>query len=190
LELNQFEVETIDKPDEEIFRKIINLENSCIPESWRFSEDFYEQELSKPENIKIILRTKDRDKKLIGLVLLEPYNNNLINEMLEDDPELKIVEGSAYYMITIEIDPDYQGMGLSSTLFDAMESEMIVRGSNKLILHARVSNGFSNSLEKRYGDRIINKRRIDRWKYYKPEEPCDYMEIQLEKKYTTDTPTL
>jgi len=175
----EFNTEVLSKLNDRVLQDVLLIEESCVPESWRFpdEEDYYRNELGTKENITILLKTTD--KKVVGFALLEPYDS-AAKEMREDDPELEKIDEPAFYLSIIDIHPDYRKKGGSYEMFDAIMNEMALRGAKRLVLHARVNNNFSNSLKKRFGEKIIKKRNIKKWKYYNYEEPCNYIEIQLD----------
>lgn len=160
--------------DPAVLQTILQILRNSFPEEWIYddAEEYYGRMLRSPKSINILL--KDSERK-VGYLLAIPHND-AVEELKEDDPEMK-EDPSAYYIETVGILPEYRNKKGLPLMLQTLIDECKKRGINKISLHARVSNHLSEIIQKKY--RTAGLRRIREWAYYHFEEPTDYMEIIL-----------
>jgi ribosomal protein S18 acetylase RimI-like enzyme len=123
-------------------------------------------------NINILLT---ENEQMVGYLLAMPHND-AVQELKEDDPDLK-EDPMKYYIETVAVLPEFRRRKGLATMLYKLAEECHKRGTDKVSIHARVSNRLSEIIQNNY--RVIEVRRIERWKYYNCEEPADYIEIIL-----------
>ncbi len=169
-----FTTDIITEVDETLLTDILLINSRSFPSEWEYkdSRNYYERKLMDKKNINIIL--KDNEAR-IGYLLAIPHNDAVM-ELKKDDPEMK-VEKDIYYIETVGILPKFRGRGGASKIFDTLVEECTRRGVFKISMHARVINGFSSIIQRKF--KASNIRRIEKWKYYNFEEPADYVEVSF-----------
>ena len=166
-----------------ILKDVINLENSSFPKEWIYddAEEYYMKMLKDKNNINIFLEDKG---KRIGYILAIPHNN-ILEELKKEDPELK-KDSKKYYVDTIEILPWYRGGKGVFLMIQLLFDECKKKGTKKISMHARVNNGLSRVIQRKYN--AINIRRIEKWPFYNLNEPTDYIEILIKNNEETCKP--
>ncbi len=162
--------------DEQVLQDIIQIQLDSFPAGWAEGGDegdgHFEAMLKAKENVHIFL--KDGQKN-IGYLLAIPHNI-AVEELKDCDPLMRKNPG-AYYIETISILPDHRGQGGWKLLLQTLAGELLKKGVMEITLHARVSNGFSQKVQKEFVAQKI--RTIEKWKYYNYEEPTEYLEVEL-----------
>lgn len=163
--------EVIDFFSEEILEMILDLEKKCFPEEWQYPDarEYYKEVLSDKDNVNLLLIDNGI---VVGYLLGRPLKKE-IEELLEYDPELK--DSNDFYLETIQIFPEYQGRGGSKLLIEKMCYEASKKGFNNFSTHARISNKFNETVLYLFGKNIIQRRKLDKWKYG-GNEPYEYIE--------------
>lgn len=166
--------EVINSFNEGVLNDVMNIKRHSFPEEWQFddAESDFSEKLKDNDNINIFLKSDD---KRVGYLLSIPHNN-AVRELKDDDTEMS-EDNHRYYIYTIGIIPQYRHIGGLSELLKTFVEECKKRGVQKASLHARVKNGLSGSIQKRWA--VTKLRRIDKWKYYAFQEPTDYIEASF-----------
>jgi ribosomal protein S18 acetylase RimI-like enzyme len=180
-------IERILKSDDKIINDIIELEKIVFPPEWQFenASDYFREALDDKRNVVIVARNKG---ELVGFILSKPYDELCNDEELhEADPKFEPKE-DYYYVVTIEIHPKLRdnlsgGRIVLKMLNKFRESIREETGTEKFSMHARVKGGFNSWLKKLFGERVVESRFINEWKYYNFEEPTEYLEIDCSGKH-------
>lgn len=175
--------EVIHTADEKFIKELLAMQDKAYPEGWQYAdaEDYYRKMIQDPENLNIILKEKE---KLIGYILAIPHNNAM-TELKEVDP-LMAEDSERFYIETMEMLPEIQKTLGGGKLFFRMLGKLFAeaekRGIHKFSMHARVSTGLSNSVQRYFGKMMTEVRRIEKWPFYNGDESTDYMLGTYEKK--------
>jgi ribosomal protein S18 acetylase RimI-like enzyme len=166
------EIEMVKEYTPDALHDILMLENKCFPKEWQYVDvaDYYKNILKNKHNINIFLKEKNQ---VIGYVLGVPHNV-IYDELKRFDPFLQ-KKNNYYYIETIQVLPKSQGRGGANKLIIKLCEEANKRGIKDFSIHARMSNKFNDKLKKIFKGRIIDSRKIDKWKFG-GNEPYEYME--------------
>ncbi|OGS22556.1 MAG: hypothetical protein A2252_02985 [Elusimicrobia bacterium RIFOXYA2_FULL_39_19] len=166
-----FQTEFVTNPDKNTVKQIVSINRASFPAGWRPTdeENYYTQMLKDNQNISIFLTIEG---KKIGYLHAIPHNT-AVTELKDDDKLIKNTD-STYYIEIVSILPDYCGKNGFSALVQTLILELQKRNITQISLHARVSNNFSNKIQKKL--KVTKIRRIENWKYYNEQEPTDYIE--------------
>jgi ribosomal protein S18 acetylase RimI-like enzyme len=177
-----FEIEVIHGFDPAVLRDILEINKRSFPLEWAYEdeEQYYSKMLTDARNIHLLL---NYNSKRVGYLLGIPHNEAL-EELRNDDPGMG-TNPQAYYIETVAILPEYQGKKGFSVLFKKLMEECKGKGITTVTMHARVSNGFSEKLQKKFKPIAI--RHISNWPYYNSSEPTDYIEVSLPLAQTGST---
>ena len=132
-----------------------------------------EKILFNPKAVHLILRNSSEE--IVGYITSLPHNesytflSNMDKEMTAQD--------SALYLESMAILPEYRGFKSFTSLINKIFEEGVKSGYKKLTMHARVLNGVTDVLQKRYGAEFI--RRV--YNFYDTDESFDYLELILDK---------
>lgn len=182
----QTRIEIVSAFDEAVYQGILDVKKRSMPADWEYDDaaEYYKEALENPRNISIALR---KGKEMLGYLLAVPHNDIYEDEdVREADPGFS-PDPERYYIETMEIAPELQKtlsggklfFKMLHILFDEAEKRF---GVNKFSMHARVSAGMSEAVRRYFGDMITAVRRIENWRFYKGQEPTDYMEGTYVKK--------
>lgn len=103
----------------------------------------------------------ERDIEVLKSIFENPTNLNLL---LVDSGSRGIVgytlvefkpDGETAYVRRSAVIPAQQGKGYIGKLMDVVESELTTRGIRYLTREAEVRNGYANTVQRQYGDAII-----------------------------------
>jgi|GEM_PF-658402 len=177
-ELDKTHIELIEKPNDELMKKIVETYKKCFPEEWSYpdAEEFFSKLLNKEGNIGILLKDGE---EIAGFALLRPHDD-MVEDIEEPDPELKKDE-NRFYIETLQILPQYQNKGSFTKIVTTIISESKKKHIHKFSFHARVKNKLSENIQRIFGDKITQIRRMDDFYDYGGDEPCDYIEVDLSK---------
>lgn len=145
---------------ESVKKAIIKLEEinwgEKIANDSDFTSEVMESIIKDPKNIVVILRTFV--DKIIGYSIAVP----------DED-----IVGAAYIYST-DIHPSFQGKGLIGKIMKAMEEELRKKGYEFMTRDSAVSNGYADSVERHYGDRVV-----EMYDHESPYGPQRYFKIKL-----------
>ena len=133
--------------------------------------------LEYEDSIKIVVR--DKNGKIFSYLVAAPMVREF--EWLKDyDKELKPEEKFLYLesiAIRLDIKPEKVLPVFLNSLFESARKNNF----EKVVMHARVNNGFSEKMQKFYQAQYF--RRLENW--YNFGEPFDYVEVDLEKYFSS-----
>lgn len=180
-----FKTEVVQGLEENILNEIILVNRASFPPGWVYSDagKYYRSMLSKKDSIHIILKYKG---KTIGYLLAIPHNG-AVAELKNVDPKME-KDPMKYYIETTGILPEYRGKKGFSEMLERLIDECKKRGITKISLHARVTNGLSAIMQRKF--KVTEVRRIEQWRYYNFEEPTDYIEAILSSEKNKNRPIL
>jgi ribosomal protein S18 acetylase RimI-like enzyme len=160
--------------DESIVNTIVRIHRDSFPLGWEYENDkkYYGELIKNGNNIIILL---NEDGKRFGFLLAIPHNDAVLD--LKNYDELMREDAFRYYIETVAILPEYRSKKGFSAMFETLIIELKKRSIQAISLHARVSNNFTKIIQKKL--KVTKIRRIDKWKYYKYDEPTDYIEGNL-----------
>jgi len=166
--------EILNHYDQNTVKEIVSINRGSFPSGWGMSdtEQYYGSMLRNKTNIHIVLN--DAGKKA-GYLLAIPQNN-AVEELKNDDPGMK-KDPQEYYIEIAGILPESRGKKGFSLMLEKLAEECRKKGVNRISLHARISNNLSKIIQKKF--KIVEIRRIEKWRYYNFEEPTDYIEAVL-----------
>lgn len=130
---------------------ILGIEGLCFVVGLAYTENLFAADFSQPRATIILLR--DPSKKIIGYTYALPINADK-PEREEEKDETAIVDSTA-------IDPQYQGKGLVGKLIGELEKELIRKGFRFMERDAAIPNGYADTVQRHYGDRVIESRDHD-----------------------------
>ncbi len=166
-----FKVEVVHVINENFIDDIVRIDQGSCPPSW--PKINFSKILKEENNVRIILKD---DGIIVGYLLAVPHNN--ARKDLENDDPLIREDVLRYYIESVAILPAYRGKDGLSEMLEMLIKELRKKGIYKLSMHARVSNKFSNFIQRKM--KVTQIRKIDGWKYYNYEEPTDYIEATFE----------
>ncbi len=166
-----FEVEIVHSINENLILEIVCIDRDSFPEGWVFSDakEYFSGILKNENCIRVILKN---DEKIVGYLLAIPHN--VARKDLEEDDPLIQEDASKYYIESVAILPAYRGRNGLSEMLRVLIEKLREKGIYKLSMHARVSNKFSDFIQRKM--KVTQIRRIEKWKYYNYQEPTDYIE--------------
>jgi ribosomal protein S18 acetylase RimI-like enzyme len=164
---------TLKRFDPDALRDILYIRRNSFPSEWTYddAEAYYRAMLMSEANIHIFLRD---DGNRIGYLLAIPHND-AVAELKRDDPGME-EDSKRYYIETVAILPEFRGQGGFSKMLRKLTGELGPK-AGKISLHARITNGFSKIMQQKGS--VTKIRRIEQWKYYRYEEPADYLEVEF-----------
>lgn len=166
----KYSVDIVSAIDEDTLSQIKELDDSVMPEKMRYNIEDLRDCFNFENGVKILVR--DEDKNIRGYLIALPKSEEY-EDLHEKDPELLPDDKSLYLESIVIKDGDLKTLiKVLATLREEAEN----RGYKNLSMHARVSEGLSNVLQKRYGAKFF--RRIENW--FDFGEPFDYLEIDLD----------
>ncbi|HAT73601.1 MAG: hypothetical protein US30_C0011G0029 [Candidatus Moranbacteria bacterium GW2011_GWF2_36_839] len=139
--------------------EILKLEKECFPAEWQYedADKYYKKMLGDAENINIFLK----DGKRVAGYILARFHNKEIKELSKYDDKFK--ERKGFYVETIQIFPEFQGIGGAKKLILAVCEEANKRGFDKFSIHARKKNGLNDKIKNIFKDNITDIRNIEKW---------------------------
>lgn len=156
----------------EVMREVIEL--GMKSGTWKDDDrDYYKEQFLNPKNINIVCRNEDG--QIVGYILARPHND-VVQDYLELDYMMKASDVPMFYVDHVNINEIVFGRSLGLKLIDEMIHEAHRRGVEKFSMHCRVINGLSKIIQRKYGDGLKVKRRIECYADCN-DEPFDYMEI-------------
>lgn len=114
---------------------ILRIEKSCF-EGKGYSEETFRKDFSETTTTVVLLR--DSKGRVIGYTYTLPKGK----------PYTANVESTA-------IDPEFQRRGFVGKLIGRLEEELIKRGFKFIERDAAIGNGYADSIQRHYGDRIL-----------------------------------
>jgi ribosomal protein S18 acetylase RimI-like enzyme len=170
----KFKVEIVQNIEDVPIELITNIDRDSFPKGWGFPnpKEYFGEILRNGKNIRILLKTGET---IVGF-LLAVLHNVAMNDLKDDDPLIK-EDANRFYIESAAVLPAFQKRGGFSKLFSTFLKVLKEQGIKRISLHARVSNGLSNFIQKKM--KVTDIRRIDKWKYYNYEEPTDYIEADI-----------
>lgn len=164
-------IEAISGYSEEILGQVLDIERESFPEEIQSSPENLKEILENSDGIHLLAR--DKDEKVVGALLSLRQSQEY--EFLKDyDPDFANDENSLY-VESIAIKPKSRSIEVANGLFKTLVEQAKERHFKKITMHARVSNGLSDVLQKRCGAKFF--KRIENW--YGFGEPFDYLEIEI-----------
>jgi len=169
-------VEIIKEFSTKALKDVLLLEKKCFPKEWQYAgvAEYYEAMLKDKNNINIFLKDGNRRG---GYLLAVPFKN-VFDSLKKYDAALKFNEEddkTKIYLETIQVLPEFRGMGGAGKLIMTMCEEGNKRGMNKFSIHARKINGLNEKIKKMFAGKINESRSIDAW-HYGGNEPYEYKE--------------
>jgi ribosomal protein S18 acetylase RimI-like enzyme len=176
---SMFQVEVLHSVDEIQIEDIVRIDRDSFPVGWAFSDakEYFSEILKNKNNVRIILKNNGIT---VGYLLAVPHNVAR-KDLLEDDPLVQ-EDASRYYIESVAILPAYRRKNGLSEMLGVLVKELSKKEIYKISLHARISNKFSDFIQKKM--KVTQIRRIDSWKYYNFEEPTDYIEAEDRNAYS------
>lgn len=154
---------------EEQLGDILSIDKEIFPTMPVAEEEI--RETLESGGVQVVL--KGADAKTVGYIISLPHAEAY--EFLSDiDPELVAVDGGLY-VESIGILPEHRSLKNFNQLWTTFAAEAKRKGFKKITAHARISEGLSDVLQKRFGAQ--KHRTLDNWADF--EEPFDYIEIDL-----------
>ena len=173
-----YNVEVLLSARDEDIQKMVELGKKIYPEQWdAVHEADYVELLNDPESIVIVLR---KGKEFEGQLIAVPHDAIALDEeMKKADPLLK-EDPKRYYVERMGIIPEISKTLSGGKMFFRMLEAMFIeaeerKGIEDFSMHARVSNGLSAVVNKKYI--ITSSRRIENWPFYGGLEPVEYIEV-------------
>ncbi len=154
--------------DEEI-QEIKALDDSVMSEQMQYDISDLRESFDSPEGVHILV--KDSTGKIMGYLTSVPKDEEY-EALCMADPEFIKDESSLYIESVLVKDGDLVTI---NKVFKLLLTEAGKKGYKNISMHARVSQGLSDILQKRYGAKFF--RRIENW--YGFGEPFDYLELDL-----------
>lgn len=156
--------------DDSVVMNVVLINEQSYPAAWDYddSKEYYRQMLRKPKNITILLKDDEKD---VGFLLAIPHDD-AVEELERDDPHM-VYDPAIYYIENVAILPAYRSKDGFTKMLDILRSELKKREISKISMHARVSNNLSKNIQDNMN--VMEKRRINAWKYYNFEETTDYI---------------
>jgi hypothetical protein len=165
----KYNVELVNSIDQPTLEEIQKLDDSVMPEDMKYESGDLKECFESKEGIHILV--KNNNGEIIGYLTSLP--KNIEYEFLHnEDPEFTMDDTSIYVESVVIKGGDFAN---AKNVFNSFMQEAVDRGYKNVSMHARVSQGLSNVLQKRYGAKFF--RRIENWYGYG--EPFDYLEIYL-----------
>lgn len=166
-----FSTELVLNPDSTTVTDILSINRGSFPPGWEYEDaaGYYACMLKDKNNISIFLKANE---KRVGYLHAIPHNTAVTE--LKNDDKLIQEDSSRYYIEIVSILPEHTGKNGFSALLDALKKELQKKNISQISLHARVTNNFTNKVQKKLKATKI--RRIEHWKYYNYQEPTDYIE--------------
>jgi len=166
-------VERIIGFDEETLKQIKGVEDACFPEDMAETEEELKEVLENPNGIHLRLINGE---DMVGYITsLKPEHEV---ELLKDcDPNFTPEDGTIY-LHSIGIKPANRGLRNFNALLKAFAEEAAHDGYKKVSTYARISNGFSKLLQKKFGAKYF--RTIENWR--DTGEAMDYLEIDSSRQ--------
>lgn len=129
---------------------ILRIEQICF-DGKGYSEETFEKDFSRPEAAVVILR--NHTGKIIGYSYALPVNI--------EEPEREEEKDETANIDSTAIHPDYQGQGLVGILIGKLEEELRKRGFKFIEREAVIGNGYADSIQRHYRDRVLGWRDQD-----------------------------
>ncbi|NTW27130.1 MAG: GNAT family N-acetyltransferase [Candidatus Moranbacteria bacterium] len=159
---------------QEFLDDILLLEKKCFPLEMQYERnvaiEYYKGALKNSDNINVFLK---EGAETIGYVLAV-FHDNGFDEIHEYDKEFK-KQKDFFYIETIQVLPEKGGRGGAKKLLMAACKEAQKRGINKFSIHARKTNGLSETVKKLFEGKTITVREIESWNPANG-EPYEYIE--------------
>jgi len=167
--------EVLSAPGDTILEDSLAIRRGSFPQKWQFDgeEDYYRQKNLDSSSIHVFLRYSG---KRVGYLLGIPQNE-AVTELKPDDPEMKEDLKMVYVEVAAVLSA-FRGKGGFSLMMGSLREEALKRGMQRFSLHARINNGLSGVIRKKF--KVICSKRIERWPYYNHEEPTDYIEASFD----------
>ena len=169
-----FKAEVESSINESLINDIVRIDQDSFPEGWVFpnAKEYFSELLKNKNNVRIILKNNE---ETVGYLIAVPHNE--ARKDLENDDPLMPEDAFRYYIETVAILPNYRRRGGMKKMLKSFVNELKEKSIDKISMHARVLNKFSDFIQER--TKVTQIRRIDRWKYYNFEEPTDYIEADI-----------
>lgn len=167
---NERRVEIVESVADFIIDEIKKLDDSIMPEAMRYEYEDLKESFDSQGGVHLLL--KDEDGNIAGYITSMPKNEEY-EDLHQKDESFTQDENSLYLESILIKDGNIADF---IRLFGSFLLEAKKRGYKNISMHARISQGLSNVLQKRYKARFF--RRIENW--YDFGESFDYLEIDLE----------
>ncbi|MBI4709017.1 MAG: GNAT family N-acetyltransferase [Candidatus Portnoybacteria bacterium] len=167
----KYTIEVILDPNEDAFRQVCEIEKESFPEKVQSSPEDLKEVLENKDGIHLFI--KDEAGEIAGNILSLRQNQEY-KDLKKFDPDITN-DKDALYVESVAIRPQKQGMAAFKNAWQALVEEAKSQHYKKIAMHARVSTGFSEALQKRYNAKFV--RRLQNW--YNFGEPFDYLEIEI-----------
>jgi hypothetical protein len=162
-------VEAVELVTDEEIQEIKDLDDSVMPEQMQYDVSDLRESFDSSGGVHILV--KDSTGKIMGYLTSVPKDEEY-EDLCVADPEFFKDESSLYIESILVKDGD---LVILNKVFKLLLTEAGKRGYKNISMHARVSQGLSDILQKRYGAKFF--RRIENW--YDFGEPFDYLELDL-----------
>lgn len=153
----------------DVIRQVIDL--GMRSGTWQDSDvKYYKEQFANPCNINITCQSEDG--LITGYILAKPHNE-AVQDYLVEDPAMAVSDVGMFYVDIVITDMKQNRASVSLRLINEMVKEGNRRGISRFSMHARVSNGFSAIIQRKFD--IDSSRRIKRYVDCN-NEPFDYLE--------------
>lgn len=166
-----FSVEKLEEVSDKVLKEILKIEEDSFPKQMRLDEESFKELLTDKESINYIVRDNKGNafSYLIALPLFKEY------QWLKEHDRDILPERETIYLESVAIRPDIKPERVFPDLFGTLVKEAMEKNYKKISLHARISNNFSQKVQKYCQAKLL--RHFDNWCNYG--EPFDYLEIDF-----------
>lgn len=125
----------------QVAQDIVEIERECFGDNG-WSPETLEKEFMKAENIAVYV-LEEMQNIIVGYTIAEPRDKKTA------------------YVSSTAIRPEWQKRGYLGLMMGRLERELKYRGFNYMERDASIDNGYADSIEKHYGDRVVDKNDHD-----------------------------
>lgn len=132
--------------------------------------EYYSEQFQNQRNINIVFINED--SVVTGYILAKPHNEAVCDYLVED-PKMAKSAIEMFYVDNVITDAKKNHASMGLRLVNEMIRESNRRGVSRFSLHARVSNGFSSIIQRKFNIDVV--RKIEHYVDCN-NEPFDYLE--------------